>query len=124
MNEESREEAAILWGSVVHAPSSPESPAASVTSTPAPVPQASASASLAAPLSDEQIAILSLFGHHEGVGPKELHEELGMPTATGSRRLTALQQMGYVIKQGQKYLLTDIGRQIVGQLGPLTNGNR
>ncbi len=88
------------------------------------VPQASAAATSMAPLSDEQIAILSLFGRHESIGPKELENELGIPKATGSRRLAALQKKGCAIKQGQKYLLTDAGRQVVSQLGPLTNGNR
>ncbi|MBS5479093.1 MAG: winged helix-turn-helix transcriptional regulator, partial [Coriobacteriia bacterium] len=87
-------------------------------------PHAGAPKASGTPLSDEQIAILTLFTHHEGIGPKELTDELGISGGTGSRRLATLQKMGYIIKQGQKYRPTDMGRQVANQSGPLTNGNR
>lgn len=69
-------------------------------------------------LSEEQLAILRVFTRHEGVGPKELTAELGLSAASGSRRLAELQETGCVIKRGQKYQLTDVGRQIVEHTAP------
>ena len=76
------------------------------------------------PLSDEQLAILRVFTRHEKVGPKELEAELSIKTASGSRRLKSLEMTGAVIKRGQKYQLTEIGRQVVSQATLHENGDR
>ena len=75
-------------------------------------------------LTEEQLSILSLFATHPEVGPKEIHDAFGTPNATGTRRLQKLETTGVIVKRGQKYQLTDMGRHIVSQMAPHENRDR
>jgi hypothetical protein len=69
-----------------------------------------------APLTPQQRSILTLFSTHEKVGPSELQESLQLAPATGSRRLNEIARAGYVVKSGQKYVLTGEGERMLALL--------
>ena len=86
-----------------------------------PVPTAStATPSVAidahAPLNDQQKAILRLFAQNAKIGPTEINTHLGLPNATGSRRLSEIMSAGYIAKNGQKYVLTGEGELMLSYL--------
>lgn len=88
-----------------HYPGAPAqaAPAAS-TSTAAGAPGASVYRA-----SERGRAALSYIQQHGSCGPTELTCALGSSNPTWSRELAALARSGLVIKQGQKYVLTDMG---------------
>ncbi len=113
--------------------SAPYQPAA--THQPAPAPAASSIANAAAPapastparragidahvpLTSEQRDIIMLFVRNEKIGPKELSEQLGIPNATGSRKLKEMTDAGYIVKPKgkQKYFLTGEGQRVLAFL--------
>ena len=54
--------------------------------------------------------VLAFLADHELVGPTELVRAYGSSSATWSRALASLSAQGIIIKVGQKYQLTTIGR--------------
>ncbi len=54
--------------------------------------------------------VLAFLADHELVGPTELVRTYGSSSATWSRALASLSAQGIIIKVGQKYQLTTIGR--------------
>ena len=65
------------------------------------------------PLSPEQKEALSLFAVVAKVGPSDLQRHFGVPAATGSRRLREMAEAGYIVKKGQKYILTGEGERML-----------
>jgi anti-sigma regulatory factor (Ser/Thr protein kinase) len=61
-------------------------------------------------LDDREKAILDYLMHHESVGPTDLVAQYGPSQATWSRKLTQLEQRGFLTKHGQKRYLSDTGR--------------
>lgn len=61
----------------------------------------------------EQKNILKYFSQYDAIGPKELTAYLGMSPASCSRKLKDLAQMNYIMKSGQKYVLTQDGRLLL-----------
>lgn len=61
-------------------------------------------------ISDRGKLALLYLGTHESCGPTDLSAALGSSTATWSRELEALSAGGFVIKRGQKRVLTEMGR--------------
>ena len=55
--------------------------------------------------------VLAFLADHELVGPTELVRTYGSSSATWSRALASLSAQGIIIKVGQKYQLTTIGRR-------------
>lgn len=69
-----------------------------------------------APLTSKQRDILLLFSSLEQIGPKELNERLGLANATGSRHLQKIAGLGYITRNGQKYMLTAEGQRMLSLL--------
>lgn len=69
-----------------------------------------------AALTEQQQAILRLFARTPKLGPTELHDQLGIAQATGSRRLGEMTAAGYIMKNGQKYILTSEGELMLSYL--------
>ena len=57
--------------------------------------------------------VLTYLSEHESCGPTDLVRTFGASGATWSRTLAALAAQGIVMKDGQKYRLTGIGRTFV-----------
>ena len=57
--------------------------------------------------------VMSYLASHESCGPTDLVRACGSSAATWSRALSALATQGLVMKDGQKYRLTGIGRTFV-----------
>ena len=76
-----------------------------MTPQPAAVPQVS--------LDDRAAQALGHLAAHESCGPTDLVRAYGSSAATWSRTLSALAAQGLVMKDGQKYRLTGIGRSFV-----------
>ena len=74
-------------------------------------PQAVSAPQLA--LDDRGEQVMSYLGEHESCGPTDLVRSFGASGATWSRTLAALAAQGLVMKDGQKYRLTGIGRTFV-----------
>lgn len=68
------------------------------------------------PLTRDQRDIILLFAVNEKIGPKELNEQLGIPSASGSRKLKEIKEAGYIGKKGQKYILTGEGQRMLAYL--------
>lgn len=64
-------------------------------------------------LDDRSEQVLSFLADHEMVGPTELVRAFGSSAATWSRSLSNLSAQGLVMKVGQKYQLTAIGRTFI-----------
>lgn len=64
-------------------------------------------------LDERSEQVLSFLADHEMVGPTELVRAFGSSAATWSRALSNLGAQGLVMKVGQKYQLTAIGRTFV-----------
>ena len=77
-------------------------PVAPVAPQPTAVPQVS--------LDDRAAQALGHLAAHESCGPTDLVRAYGSSAATWSRTLSALAAQGLVMKDGQKYRLTGIGR--------------
>ncbi len=56
---------------------------------------------------------LTYLLEHTSCGPTDLERAFGSSVSTWSRELETLQQHGFVVKQGQKRILTEIGRSWV-----------
>ena len=55
-----------------------------------------------------------VYMQHNGIaGPTDLMQALGSSTATWSRELGTLAEIGLVVKHGQKYILTQIGNSYI-----------
>lgn len=74
-------------------------------------PQAVSAPQLA--LDDRGEQVMSYLSEHESCGPTDLVRSFGASGATWSRTLSALAAQGLVMKDGQKYRLTGIGRTFV-----------
>lgn len=68
------------------------------------------------PLTRDQRDIILLFAVNEKIGPKELNEQLGIPSASDSRKLKEIKEAGYIGKKGQKYILTGEGQRMLAYL--------
>ena len=64
-------------------------------------------------LDDRSSQVLSYLAEHDSCGPTDLVRACGSSAATWSRSLSALAAQGLVMKDGQKYRLTGIGRTFV-----------
>ena len=67
-------------------------------------------------LNDEVAQVLSLFLNHERIGATEASEALGFSKSTGTRRIQEACEAGFIVKTGQKYVLTAAGQMIVQKL--------
>jgi hypothetical protein len=76
----------------------------------APMPAQNAWADTSVALDDREKAILDYLMRHESVGPTDLVASYGPSQATWSRKLTQLEQRGFLTKHGQKRYLTETGR--------------
>ena len=95
------------WPAATTAPAYPAYPVPPVPAPPQPaaVPQVS--------LDDRATQALGHLAAHESCGPTDLVRAYGSSAATWSRTLSALAAQGLVMKDGQKYRLTGIGRSFV-----------
>ena len=84
--------------------------------TNAPMPATDAGIDAHVPLTSDQRDIILLFAVNEKIGPKELNEQLGIPSASGSRKLKEIKEAGYIGKKGQKYVLTGEGQRVLAYL--------
>ena len=102
-----REEARAISGVETPAQTVPFSP---VSFSPAPqvAPQTPAFS-----LDERGSQVMSYLASHESCGPTDLVRACGSSAATWSRALSALATQGLVMKDGQKYRLTGIGRTFV-----------
>ncbi len=64
-------------------------------------------------LSDRAAMVVDYLARHESVGPTDLVREFGHSGPTWSRELSSLAAAGYVMKNGQKYQLTAVGRSLI-----------
>ena len=64
-------------------------------------------------LDERSSLVLSYLSEHESCGPTDLVRACGSSSATWSRALAALAAQGIVMKDGQKYRLTGIGRTLI-----------
>ena len=65
-----------------------------------------------APLVSERGLLALRFLTERGhCGPTELADAYGQSGPTWSRELATLNKRGFVVKQGQKYYLTDLGEE-------------
>lgn len=122
-------QAASPWPAMANGAASPVPPGASPTpgsyapgqpvaaQQPAPTPTwAGAPIEAHAALTAQQQDILRLFARTPKLGPTELHDQLGIAQATGSRRLGEMTAAGYIMKNGQKYILTSEGELMLSYL--------
>lgn len=86
-------------------------PQASPAAAPQAAPMAPTPQILPAITLDERgEAVMEWLSAHESVGPSELVHAYGRSAASWSRTLSALAAQGLVMKIGQKYQLTAVGR--------------
>lgn len=91
--------------------------AAPAPGTPVPAaPQPAAGIDAHVPLTSDQRDVILLYVTNEKIGPKELGTQLGIASATGSRKLREIAEAGYIVKKGQKYILTGEGQRILAYL--------
>ena len=57
--------------------------------------------------------VVGYLAQHESVGPTDLIREFGYSGPTWSRELASLAAAGYIMKNGQKYQLTAVGRTLL-----------
>ena len=57
--------------------------------------------------------VIGYLAQHESVGPTDLIREYGFSGPTWSRELASLAAAGYIMKSGQKYQLTAVGRGLI-----------
>lgn len=103
----------VTWGQPYPWPAAataPAYPAYQVPPVPAP-PQPAAVPQVS--LDDRAAQALGHLATHESCGPTDLVRAYGSSAATWSRTLSALAAQGLVMKDGQKYRLTGIGRSFV-----------
>ena len=72
-----------------------------------------AAAVAAVQLDERSEQVISFLADREVVGPTELVRAFGSSAATWSRALSNLGAQGLVMKVGQKYQLTAIGRTFI-----------
>ena len=79
------------------------------------MPQQQAPAAAVPPvtLDERGSQVMSYLAAHESCGPTDLVRAFGSSGATWSRTLSSLSAQGLVMKDGQKYRLTGIGRTFV-----------
>ncbi len=79
-----------------------------------PAPQQATPQQPAGPqLSERGSMVVNYLAQHESVGPTDLIREFGYSGPTWSRELASLAAAGYIMKNGQKYQLTAVGRGLV-----------
>ena len=66
---------------------------------------------------EDTLKILQLFNEYEKVGTTEVSAALGISKATGTRRIKEACEEGFIVKSGQKYVLTAAGRILLNELG-------
>ena len=103
-----REEARAISGAETPAQAAPSFSPVSFSPAPQVAPQTPAIS-----LDERGSQIMSYLASHESCGPTDLVRACGSSAATWSRALTALAAQGLVMKDGQKYRLTGIGRTFV-----------
>lgn len=118
---------AATWQQAGAAPVTQGSPAAAQQAAPldggqvpqAPLTQAQQPSSQMPPdVSERGLLVLSYLEQHATAGPSDLTRAFGKSAPTWSRELSALERAGAVRKQGQKYVLTTIGRTWAEASGP------
>ena len=103
-----REEARAISGAETPAQAAPSFSPVSFSPAPQVAPQTPAIS-----LDERGSQVMSYLASHESCGPTDLVRACGSSAATWSRALTALAAQGLVMKDGQKYRLTGIGRTFV-----------
>ena len=103
-----REEARAISGAEAPAQAAPSLSPVSFSPAPQVAPQTPAIS-----LDDRGSQVMSYLASHESCGPTDLVRTCGSSAATWSRALSALAAQGLVMKDGQKYRLTGIGRTFV-----------
>ena len=86
---------------------------AGMPSMPAANPQAAPAQSTVDP---EEAQIISLFLTFEKVGGTEVAQATGMSNATAGRRLQKVAEAGFIVKAGQKYVLTEAGQRLFNEI--------
>ena len=66
-------------------------------------------------ISERGLLALDFIAEHGNAGPTELAKAYGESTPTWSRELAKLSNIGLVVKQGQKRVLTELGREWLQQ---------
>ena len=66
---------------------------------------------------EDTLRILQLFNEYEKVGTTEVSAALGISKATGTRRIKEACEEGFIVKSGQKYVLTTAGSILLNELG-------
>ena len=51
-----------------------------------------------------------------GLGGTEVAQATGMSNATAGRRLQKIAEAGFIVKNGQKYVLTEAGHRLLGEI--------
>ena len=103
------------WQQVTQPPQTPTffSPAYQPAYQTMPQQQAMAAAVPPVTLDERGSQVMSYLATHESCGPTDLVRAFGSSGATWSRTLSSLSAQGLVMKDGQKYRLTGIGRTFV-----------
>ena len=103
------------WQQVTQPPQTPTffSPAYQPVYQTMPQQQAPAAAVPPVTLDERGSQVMSYLAAHESCGPTDLVRAFGSSGATWSRTLSSLSAQGLVMKDGQKYRLTGIGRTFV-----------
>ena len=103
------------WQQVVQPPQAPPffSPAYQQAYPTMPPQQTAAGAVPPVTLDERGSQVMSYLAAHESCGPTDLVRAFGSSGATWSRTLSSLSAQGLVMKDGQKYRLTGIGRTFV-----------
>ena len=90
-------------------PNQMPTPAPTGAQTPTGAASASGTAGRAPLIGERGLLALRFLIEQGHAGPTELADAYGQSGPTWSRELTALSRQGFVVKQGQKYYLTDLG---------------
>ena len=68
------------------------------------------------PIDPEEAQIIALFLTFEKVGGTEVAQATGMSNATAGRRLQKVAEAGFIVKAGQKYVLTEAGQRLFNEI--------
>ena len=103
------------WQQVTQPPQTPTffSPAYQQAYQAMPQQQTPSGAAPPVTLDERGSQVMSYLAAHESCGPTDLVRAFGSSGATWSRTLSSLSAQGLVMKDGQKYRLTGIGRTFV-----------
>ena len=102
------------YGEASQAPQAAFAPASNPQGVNAPLPQGTTYANT--PFDQEEVQIISLFFNFEKVGGTEVAQATGMSNATAGRRLQKIAEAGFIVKNGQKYVLTEAGHRLLGEI--------